>query len=265
MKRVVTVIQARTGSSRFPAKILKPLLSQTVLYRMVERVLGSARKGEVVVATTDLGEDRIIEKMCEQNGWSCYRGDSMDLLSRHYLAAKKLNADVVVKIPSDCPLIDPLIIDQIIEYFLDNSFDYASNLHPASYPDGNDVEVMSMDALEYSWVTANRDFEREHTTPYMWENRDLFNIGNFTWETGLNYSMSHRFTLDYPEDYKLIQEIYERLYPLNPHFSLEEILALLEAYPHLLEINAQYRGVNWYRKHIHELKSVKPEETSLLD
>ncbi len=265
MTKIVTIIQARTGSTRYPGKILKPVLSQPILYRMVERVMQSKLKGSVVIATTDQPEDRVIEKICQLNEWNCYRGDSLDLLSRHYRAARKWNADIVLKIPSDCPLIDPRVIDRVIETYLNNSYDYVSNLHPATYPDGNDVEVISMDALEYSWVMAKRNFEREHTTPFIWENRDLFNIGNVEWESGLNYSMSHRFTLDYPEDYRFIREIFEHLYPHNPTFSLSDILNLLNEKPELQQINSNYCGVNWYRKHLHELKSVSFEETRLLD
>lgn len=265
MTKVVTIIQARTGSTRFPGKVLKPILSQTVLYRMVERVMQSELRGEVIIATTDLPEDRIIEKICHINNWNCFRGDSLDLLSRHYRAARKWNADVVLKIPSDCPLIDPQIIDRTIQTYMNRSFDYVSNLHPATYPDGNDVEVMSMDALEYTWVSANRNFEREHTTPFIWENKDLFCVGNIEWETGKNYSMSHRFTLDYPEDYQFIKKVFEHLYPISPSFSLLDILQLLEDKPELRGINQKYCGVNWYRNHLHELNSVTLEETRLLD
>lgn len=265
MNKIVTVIQARTGSSRFPGKILKPVLGQTLLYRQVERISQSSLKGEVIIATTELPEDRIIEKICKQNSWNCFKGDEFDLLSRHYKAARKWGADAVVKIPSDCPLIDPEIIDKVIAYFEKNNFDYVSNLHPATYPDGNDVEIMSMEALEYSWVMAKRGFEREHTTPFIWENEDQFSIGNVEWEGGLNYSMSHRFTIDYPEDYLLIKTIYEKLYPENPCFSLNDILNLLEAEPDLMQLNSKYQGVNWYRHHLADLTTVGFSDTRILD
>ena len=236
-----------------------------MLYRMVERVLHSKLKGDVVIATTDLSEDRIVEKICEQHEWNSYRGDPTDLLTRHYRAARLWNADVVVKIPSDCPLIDAHVIDLVIEYFLNNSYDYVSNLHPASYPDGNDVEVMSMDALEYAWVSAKRDFEREHTTPFIWENRDLFSIGNVRWDKSIDYSMSHRFTLDYPDDYRFILEVFERLYPRDPMFTLEDILNLLEEEPELMKINEKFSGVNWYRNHLHELRTIDESETRMIE
>ncbi|MBK8954843.1 MAG: glycosyltransferase family protein [Saprospiraceae bacterium] len=263
MSKIVTLIQARTGSKRFPAKILKPVLDQTMLYRMVERVRHSESCSEVVVITTDLPEDRIIEKICEKQGWSCYRGSELDLLDRHYKAAKYFGADIVLKIPSDCPLIDPAIIDKTVQFYLNHSFDYVSNLHPPTYPDGNDVEVFSMDTLEYTWVTAQKDFEREHTTPFIWENRDLFYVGNVFWESGSNFSMTHRFTLDYPEDYQFINAIYNKLYPVQPHFTLCDILELLENEPQLKEINSKYAGVNWYRHHLKDLKTISEVETKI--
>src|SRR5690606_10660564 len=123
----------------------------------------------------------------------------LDLLERHYKAGLKFNADAIVKIPSDCPLIDPLVITKVINYYKNNTnkFDYVSNLHPPSYPDGNDVEVISMNALKEAYNNAKKIFEREHTTPYIWENPDLFRIGNIKWETGFDFSMTHRWTIDY--------------------------------------------------------------------
>jgi spore coat polysaccharide biosynthesis protein SpsF len=169
----------------------------------------------------------------------------------------------VIKIPSDCPLIDPEIIDKVILYYINNkeNFDFVSNLHPPSYPDGNDVEIMSFQTLENAWINAKKDFEREHTTPYIWENPDKFRIANITWETGLDYSMTHRFTIDYKEDYEFIKKVYSELYEDNNRFGLKDILALLENKPEIKKINEIYTGVNWYRDHLDELKTISPEQT----
>jgi spore coat polysaccharide biosynthesis protein SpsF len=115
--------------------------------------------------------------------------------------------------------------------------------------------------LETAWNEAKKPLEREHTTPYFWENHDKFRIGNVVWETGLNYAMSHRFTLDYPEDLTFIEKVYNRLYPLNPHFNLRDILDLLTFEPAILEINRSLAGVNWYRNHLAELKTITPDQT----
>jgi spore coat polysaccharide biosynthesis protein SpsF len=148
-------------------------------------------------------------------------------------------------------------------YYIKNQsqFDYVSNLHPQSYPDGNDVEVMSLQALETAWNEATKPLEREHTTPFFWENTDRFRIGNVLWETGLNYAMSHRFTLDYPEDLAFIEAIYNKLFPMNPHFNLRDILDLLTFEPSILKINQSLAGVNWYRNHLAELKTISADQT----
>ena len=112
-----------------------------------------------------------------------------------------------------------------------------------------------------AWINAKRGFEREHTTPYIWENTAKFRIGNVFWETGLDYSMTHRFTVDYKEDYNFIKQVYDELYEVKNNFGLNDILDLLERKPELKKINRMYAGVNWYRNHINELKTISPEQT----
>lgn len=260
---VVIIIQARVGSTRFPRKILQDILGKPVLIRQLERVSHATSFDKLIVATTLNPDDDVIEEICINEGYKVFRGDENDLLDRHYQAGIKYNADYLVKIPSDCPLIDPQIIDKVIYFFLDNlnKYDFVSNLHPASYPDGNDVEIMTMSALEIAWKNAKADFEREHTTPFIWDNPQRFRIGNVEWETHQNLSMDYRFTIDYLEDYQFIQTVYEELYPTNPKFSLEDILDLLKQKPEIKEINSKYNGVNWYRNHINQLKTVAPTET----
>jgi len=261
--KIVTIIQARTGSSRLPGKVMLPLEGKALILRMYERVALSKFSGKIVVAITDDFSDDELFQLLKQNNIETYRGNSTDLLDRHYQAAKKFRADHVVKIPSDCPLIDANIIDNVIYYYLENlnRFDFVSNLHPPTYPDGNDVEIMSFKTLENAWINAKKDFEREHTTPYIWENLNLFRIGNIVWESGLDYSMTHRFTIDYKEDYEFIKKVYDELYEKNCQFGLDEILDLLERKPEIVKINQMYSGVNWYRNHINELRTITTEKT----
>jgi spore coat polysaccharide biosynthesis protein SpsF len=251
------------GSSRLPGKIMLPLASKPLLIRMAERVQKSRLAGTVVIATTTDSADKEVEVICNKEGIPCFRGHPTDLLDRHYQAAVQYKADIVLKIPSDCPLIDPAIIDKGVTAFLTepNRYDYMSNLHPASYPDGNDVEIITFQALEKAWKEASRNLEREHTTPYLWENPDKFRIGNFSWESGMDYSMTHRWTIDYPEDYLFIEKVYAELFTRNPSFGLGEILDLLKAKPEIFRLNSLYAGVNWYRNHLDELKTIKPEQT----
>ncbi len=223
---------------------------------MIERVRKAKLSGTIVVATSTNKEDDSIEELCLKEKLHCFRGHPTDLLDRHYFAAKKFKADAVAKIPSDCPLIDPQVVDQIYKYFLDHYFDFVSNLHPASFPDGNDVEIMSFNSLQTAWNEASKDFEREHTTPYIWEHPDKFKIGNIKWNTGLDYSASHRWTIDYEEDYIFIRTVFNELYFKNSNFNLFDILNLLDKKPYISDINSKYAGKYWYENHLNELNHI---------
>jgi spore coat polysaccharide biosynthesis protein SpsF len=263
--KLVAVVQARSGSSRFPGKVLQPLAGATLLERMVERVAAAREIDEVVVATTTDPGDDPIRAICARAGVRCHSGHPTDLLDRHLKAVDGLGADAVAKIPSDCPLIDPRVIDRVARFYRDREgeFDFVSNLHPATYPDGNDVEIMPLAMLALAWREAKKPHEREHTTPFLWDHPELFRVGNVIWERGLDHSMSHRFTIDYPEDYALIRAVYDALYvPGAEPFSLDEILAFLEARPDAFALNRKYAGVNWYRHHLDELRTVSPRDTA---
>ena len=263
MSQLTTVVQARRGSSRLPDKVCMDLCGSTLLERMVERVLMAKHVGTVVVDTTTDPQDNLIQSICEQRGWNCFRGHPTDLLDRHYQAALAYGADLVVKIPSDVPLIDPAVVDLVLEQALNQTekWDYISNLHPGTWPDGNDVEVMPMDVLHAAWTEARLPMEREHTTPFIWERPERFVLKNVVWPLGLDYSMSHRFTIDYPEDYAFIKAVYEALWPQNPTFGLQDILHLLQRNPEIFQINQHYAGVNWYRNHLNELKTISVQQT----
>jgi spore coat polysaccharide biosynthesis protein SpsF len=256
--KIATIIQARINSTRLPGKVMLPLSGKPLLVRMVERVKNAALSGTVLVATTTEPADNEIEKLCYAENIPCFRGHPSDLLDRHYQAALYYQADIVLKIPSDCPLIDSKIIDDVINFYKDhiNKYDYVSNLHPASYPDGNDVELMTFPAIGKAWKNASRSFEREHTTPYIWENPHLFKIGSVLWETGKDYSKTHRWTIDYPEDYEFIKAVYDELYTGKSNFGLYDILQLMENKPGLLKINDKYAGEYWYKNHANELKTI---------
>ena len=261
--RTLVVVQARTGSTRLPNKVMMPLAGRPLLQRMLERVRGARTPFDLVVATTTESADDGIRALCRSLDVRCYSGHPTDLLERHYRAAAAAGAEEIVKIPSDCPLIDPAVIDRVLAFHAGRrgSLDYTSNLHPASYPDGNDVEVVPFRVLEEAAREATRPFEREHTTPFVWERPGRYRIGNVAWETGLNYSMTHRWTIDYPEDYEFIRAVFDELWsPAGPPFSLGDVLRLLSSRPDIARINAAYAGVNWYRNHAHELKTVSPSE-----
>ena len=264
---MLTLIQARRGSSRLPDKVSLDLCGQPLLVRQVERVRQASGAGRVAVITTTDPTDDLLADLCGTHGIDVFRGSALDLLDRHYQAARHFGeTEGVVKNPSDCPLIDPAIIDRVLGFFADTAgqYDFVSNLHPATYPDGNDVEVITLASLETAWREAKRPLEREHTTPFFWENPDRFRLANLTWETGFDYSMSHRFTIDYPADYQFIKAVYEALYPTNPRFNLNDILDLLKQRPDIYALNADLAGVNWYRNHLDELKTVDESNTKQL-
>ena len=241
-----------------------PLQGKPLFVRQAERIKAARLGGRVVIATTVQPEDDVIVEICREEGLDCYRGDPRDLLDRHYQAALHYDAGVVIKIPSDCPLIDPAIIDKVIGYWLEHrgEYDFVSNLHPATWPDGNDVEIMTLQALEQAWREADRPMEREHTTPFIWERPERFRIGNVTMGGGMDYSMTHRFTIDYEADYRLIRAVFEELYPVDRLFGVGAILGLLERRPELYAINAGLAGMNWYRHHLDELKTVGARQTN---
>ncbi|PWT90725.1 MAG: acylneuraminate cytidylyltransferase [Acidobacteria bacterium] len=264
--KTLVIVQARTGSTRLPGKVLMQVAGKTLLEHQLRRIRTASTPLELVIATTRQAEDDPIEELCRRLDVKCFRGHSNDLLDRHFEAARMYKAETVVKIPSDCPLIDPAVIDHVLSHYHLHStdYDYCSNLHPATYPDGNDVEVIPFTVLELAWQESILPFEREHTTPYIWDQPDLFRITNVAWPTGLDYSMSHRWTLDYPEDFRFIEAIYNELWSETKIFTLEDILELLTRKPELAEMNQRYAGVNWYRLHTAELRTITSNQTRII-
>jgi len=261
----VIVVQARMSSSRLPGKVMLPVLGKSLLFRMTERLRMIKHPAVIVIATSEEAPDDVIEEEARQINIPVFRGSLDNLLDRHYQVAKKYNAGIVLKTPSDCPLIDARIIDQVLDFHFDHAgdYDYVGNLHPATFPDGNDVEIMTMACIEKTWNEAERALELEHTTPYIWENPDKFRIGNVAWDSGKDYSMSHRFTIDYEADYLFIKRVFEELYSVKPDFSCQDIIDLLETKPEIYELNARYAGVNWYRNHLDELKTISAGQTKV--
>jgi spore coat polysaccharide biosynthesis protein SpsF len=249
----VVVVQARTGSTRLPGKVLMPLAGRPLLYRMLERVLAANTPSRVIVATTTDESDDVVERIAKATGVDCFRGHPTDLLDRHYHAATAFDADAVVKIPSDCPLIDPAIIDRVIDEYATHAggVDFVSNLHPPTYPDGNDVEVMSRRVLETAQIEATEPHHREHTTPFIWEQPDRFRCRNVAWESGLDFSSTYRWTIDYIEDYQFLCAVYEALWTeARPIFTMSDVLSLLDAEPEVARLNASHAGKTWYRDHL---------------
>lgn len=231
--RVVAIVQARMGSTRLPGKVIEDIEGESVLARVVNRLRRARLIDEVLVATTDRAADDAIVKECRSLSVMISRGDQDDVLDRYFRAAQLAKAEIVVRITSDCPLIDPQITDKTIAAFLVGRPDYASNSLVRSYPRGLDTEVMSFAALGRAWQEARKPYEREHVTPYIYEHPAEFKLLAVTGDA--DYS-GHRWTVDTPEDLALVRAIYARLKD-NATFLWQDVLDVLDREPELMELN----------------------------
>ena len=236
--RVVAIIQARMSSSRLPGKVLKDIGGKTMLERVIERAQMARRVNAVTVATTVDPSDDALAAFCEQKGIACLRGSLQDVLDRYYQAAKQFQADVIVRLTADCPLLDPGLVDETIRAFFDQQADFAANRLPPpfkrTYPIGLDVEVASFGALEQAWKEAGQLYEREHVMPYLYDQEGRFKVVRIDHSRDLGH---YRWTVDTPQDLELIRVVVKRLAE-KPDFTWLDVLALFEADPALGQINA---------------------------
>lgn len=233
--KVTAIIQARMGSTRLQGKVLQDLAGAPMLDRVVGRVSRAKTLDDVVVATTIRPDDDIIERVCKAKGWNCFRGSEDDVLDRYHRAAVNSRAQVVVRITSDCPLIEPDIVDMVVQQFLDGqpNIDYASNCVPhPTFPRGLDTEVLRFDVLERAWREDGNPAWREHVTPYIYRHPELFRIHCIT--NNIDYS-SMRWTVDTAADLAFVRRIYDHFG--HDRFSWQEVLDLLAEHPAWLEIN----------------------------
>lgn len=235
--RTVAIIQARMGSSRLPGKVLEPLGGKTLLAQTVDRARAIQGLAEVVVATTQESVDDAIVEHAEAMGVAWARGSEHDVLSRYAHAARRYDADIVVRITSDCPLLDPNESQRVIESLVGSEFHYASNTIERTYPRGLDTEAFTRDALELCDSLAKEPREREHVTLYMYEHPSEFRLHSVR---GPQNVSQHRWTVDTREDLQLVREIYARLgpSPADSIFGMRDILALLEREPWIAELNS---------------------------
>ena len=237
-ERVIAIIQARMSSTRLPGKVLLDLGGRTVLDRMLERVKLAKTVTETVVATTTDPSDDAIVSLCENLGTPVFRGSLPDVLDRYYQCAMKYQADYVVRLTGDCPLIDPQLIDQVVDCLLYPPVDFSCNRLPPplgrTFPIGLDVEACTFQALETSWKNATEKHDREHVMPYLYEVPGRFQVNQL--QNDVDYG-SLRWTLDTPEDLALLREVIKRLGDSND-FSWRDVLTLFEKDPELAKINS---------------------------
>lgn len=232
--KIAVIIQARMTSTRLPGKVLLPLAGQPMLARQLERLRRLRHPHEVVLATTTNASDEPLVALCRMLGVHCFRGSEHDVLARYAGAAREVGAEVVVRITSDCPLLDPTVVDEVIDAYLAGGCDYASNMLEPRYPYGMAVEVFSAAALYQAEAQACQPAEREHVTPYLYWHPQRFALRSVRCAQDLS---AHRWTVDTPEDYQLVQLIFETLYPRQPDFALADVLALLAQHPDWPRIN----------------------------
>ncbi len=252
--RKLVIVQGRMGSSRLPGKVLLDIGGQPMLSRVVERSRRADLVDDVVVATTADDSDDPVDALCRQRGYLCYRGSLYDVLDRYYQAARLYEADLVVRITADCPLMDPALIDATLQAFQSSGCDFAATRLPPpwkrTYPIGLDIEVCSFQGLERAWREADQPHQREHVMPFFYEQEGRFrlNILNYPVDYG-----SQRWTVDTPEDLELIRRIYAHFNP-RADFGWLEVIDLFHRQPDLFQVNA---GVSH-----HHYRDVDPRGTS---
>lgn len=234
-EKVLTIIQARTGSTRLPSKVLLDLAGKTALEHVIYRIQQSKLTSQIIVATTIKREDLAIVKLCADLGVSVYCGCEEDPLDRYYQAARLFGGSHIVRIKADCPLIDAEVVDEAIQLHLSSGADYTGNTLQRTYPVGQDVEVLTKQALGRVWRSANLFSEREHITIYIPKHPELFHIQHLKYRENF---CAKRWTMDTPEDYELLSTIFKNLYPVNPAFSMGDVLDFLSKNPELEKLNA---------------------------
>ena len=208
-----------------------------MLSRVVWRVRRATLLDEVVVATTNRAADQVIVSECSKFGSPVFRGDEEDVLDRYYRAAQAFKAEGIVRITSDCPLVDPEVIDAVVKGFFKEMPDYASNTLNHTYPRGLDTEVMTMASLERAWHESNKPYHRSHVTPYIYQNPEMFRLLSIKAE--VDYS-SHRWTVDTVDDLNFVRAIYARLENQDT-FGWQDVLKVLDQESELMELNRNVR------------------------
>lgn len=241
---VLAIVQARMGSQRFPGKMLKLLAGRPVIEWTVQRAQQAKRIEQVVIATSLRSEDDQLVDWCSRHGIATFRGSESDVLDRFYQCAKFYEADYVVRLTGDCPLLDPRLIDRVIDLCLhDDSIDYASNVEPMTYPEGMSVEVMPVRALECAWHESSLPSHREHVTPFLRFHADRFKHAVLLAQPSLQH---YRFTVDYEADLEAIECLIGQLQVQGApdDFSLDDVLQVIDSHPEIARVlNAKARDL----------------------
>jgi len=245
-KKVVAIIQARTGSTRLQGKVLMDIVGKPMLWHIVERAKRCKKVNSIIVATTTNQDDNAVMKVSKNCGVETFAGKENDVLDRYFQAAKKFSADIIVRITADCPLINPDTIDKMVTLCLKENADYICG-HPKFASIEQGVEVFSFIALEKAKNMATKDYQREHVTIFIKENPKLFKIATII-PKSIFQRKDMRLTVDTKEDLELMQEIYNRLYKKNEIIDIEDVINILENNPDLkkINVNVEMSDINKY-------------------
>jgi len=233
-KNIICIIQARMSSTRLPNKVMLSLSDKPVIFHVFNQLSFCKHIDKFVLATSTEMTDDILELWANKNNINVFRGDIDNVLERYYLSAKKYGADVIVRVTADCPLINPNVVDKVIETFLGDNYDYVCNNNPPTYPEGLDVEVFSYKALEKAYKSAEKKSDKEHVTPFIINNPDLFKPYSISNNENLG---KFRLTLDRYEDYILLYEIFSNLYREGGFIDLNYVISYLTTNNKLIDIN----------------------------
>ncbi len=242
MKKIV-IIQARMSSTRLPEKVLLDIAGEPMLARVINRVQQATFPDEVVVATSTESVDDELAAYCSKRGWPCFRGNNLDVLDRFYHAASAFGADVMVRVSSDCPLIDPDILDRVANAVMNSSgtVDYAANmLPPRTFPRGVDAEAFTFGTLKKCWLEATAESHREHVTPYAYHNPDLFRLAKVTNSAD---ESEYRWTVDTPEDLEIVRRICQELQ--SSDFRCADVINVCKQHPEWSAINSHVQQKWW--------------------
>jgi spore coat polysaccharide biosynthesis protein SpsF len=231
----IVIVQARMTSTRLPGKVLLEVAGKSLLEYQIERLRRAELADSIVVATTVNAADQPIVALCERLAVPVSRGSEHDVLARYHDCALAHRADVVVRVTSDCPVIDPQVLDATIDCYRRGQFDYVSNSLERSFPRGLDAEVFTFRALAEAHAEAIDEEEREHVTPFLYRRPQRYRLGNFASPHDLS---GHRWTVDTPEDFALVSRLIGTLYPVLPRFALQDMLAWLKGHPEVSALNA---------------------------
>jgi len=235
MTGTVAIVQARMSSTRLPGKVMMSIAGKPMLERVVMRVQNAQSIDRVVVATTADTSDNLIAQWCQMHRVPFRRGSTTrDVLDDFYQIANILNADVVVRVTADCPLLDRSVLNRVVDYRAAENFDYVNNVDPPTYPDGLDCEAFTADTLHKAWREARLASDRQHVTPYIRVHRDKFSIGNVTCHLG--DLSAHRWTVDEPTDLEFVRLVYGMIG--TDLFGLHQVIDLMQRHPELRSINA---------------------------